>query len=387
MSTTLTGLIPTLYAALDVVSRELIGFIPNVTMDAQASSAAVGQVVRSPVVPQAALEDITPGIDPANSGNQTIDMVDVTITKSQAYPIRWTGEQQLSVSQNGVVNTVLANQFTQGFRTLANAVEVDIGSLYVAASRAFGTAGTAPFGTANTMTDLAQMNKILDDNGAPQGDRVMIVNSTARAELEGKQSHLFKVNEAADAGALLRERELRRLMGFVMGYSAGVRTHVKGAGAGYLINNAATEAIGQTTLTVDGGTVNVTGIRAGDVITAAGDANNYIVRTGITATSGDIVIAQPGLLRAAADNAALTIGNNYVANMGYTRDAIILAARAPAMPIGGDAADDVLTLTDPLSGLSFQIALYRQYRQVKYEIGLSWGVAAVKPQHMAILMG
>ena len=80
MANTLTGLIPTLYAALDTVSRELIGFIPNVTLDAQASSAAVGQTVRSPVVPQAALEDITPGVDPASSGDQTIGFVDVSIT-------------------------------------------------------------------------------------------------------------------------------------------------------------------------------------------------------------------------------------------------------------------------------------------------------------------
>jgi len=99
MANTLTGLVPTIYTALDVVSREQIGFIPNVNRDATAAAGAVGQTVRSPIVPAAALEDITPGADPANSGDQTIGYADVSISKSKAYPIRWTGEEQLSVSQ------------------------------------------------------------------------------------------------------------------------------------------------------------------------------------------------------------------------------------------------------------------------------------------------
>jgi len=127
MSNTLTGLIPTLYTALDEVSRELIGFIPNVNVDAVAEQGAIGQTVRSPVVPQNTLEDIVPGNDPADSGDQTITYKDVSITKSKAYPIRWTGEEQKSVSQFGVVNTILRDQFAQGFRTLANAVETDLG--------------------------------------------------------------------------------------------------------------------------------------------------------------------------------------------------------------------------------------------------------------------
>jgi hypothetical protein len=74
-------------------------------------------------------------------------------------------------------------------------------------------------------------------------------------------------------------------------------------------------------------------------------------------------------------------------NMAFARSAIALATRAPALPPQGDSAIDRQIVTDPMSGLSFEIAQYAQYRQMQYEVSLAWGVAAIKPEHMAILLG
>lgn len=384
MANTLTGLIPTIYTGLDVVSREQIGFIPNAMRDARSESGALNQVVRSPITPATSLEDATPATNPADSGDQTVGYFDVTITNSKVAPIRWTGEEQLSVSQFGTYNRILADQFEQAFRAIANAVEADLAlAAKKAASRAYGTAATTPFGTAGDLTDLSEINRILDDNGAPMSTRAMVLNSASRAKLEGKHSELFKVNEAGDAGAMLRQRQMRQLMNFTMGYSAGLRQHVKGTGASYQVNNASGIAVGGTSIDVDTGTGT---ILAGDVVTFAADsANKYVA--GSALATGVFSLNKPGALIAIPDNNAITIGNSYTPNIGFSRNALLLAARVPAMPDGGDSADDVMLVTDPLSGLVFQVAMYRQYRRVKIEVGLAWGVGAPKPEHIALLLG
>jgi hypothetical protein len=389
MANTLTGLIPTINAALTEVSRELIGFIPNVMRDATVEQAAVNQTVRSPIAPQNSLEDITPGNDPADSGDQTMTYHDVSITKSKAYPIRWTGEEQKSLTKDGIVNEVLRQQFAQGFRTLANAVEADLAALYKQAARAYGTPATTPFGTADNHSDFAQMNRILDELGAPQSGRVMIVNSAARANLEGIQSNLFKVNEAGDAGALLRERQMRMLHGFVMGTSAGIVGHTAGTAVGaspdYLTDTGSPYAAGATTIHLDTGSGTHL---AGDTISFAGDSNKYVIGTGAAGDGDkDIVLNGPGLAGALADGVVAELGASYTPNLAFHQNAFLLAARTPAMPDGGDEADDVTIVQDPVSGLAFQVAMYRQYRRVKMEIGLAWGVGAPNGKWSGILQG
>lgn len=383
MANTITDMIPIIYDALDIVSRELVGYIPACGRDSSADSVAVGQTVNIYIAPPASTQDITPGQLAPDDGDQTFGNTTMTITKSKYSPVRWSGEEQLAVKTNPAARKAMTDQFAQSMRALCNLVEIDLAAEAKAgASRGFGTAGTTPFATANEMSDLANLFKIIDDNGGPKTDRQLVLGTAAMVNLRGKQSQLFKVNEAG-SDDLLRNGVVGRLMGAAVRDSAGVGVHTKGTGTGYLTNNGPGYAVGATSIAIDTGSGTVV---AGDVVTFAGDTNKYIVLTGVSGP-GTIVIGSPGLRQTLADGVAMTIGNNYTANSYFVRPYLQLATRNPAMPEGGDAADDVTSVTDPVSGLSFQIAVYRQYRRVKWEVGLAWGVKAVKGDGIATLLG
>lgn len=385
MANTLTGLTVAIFNALDVVSRELVGLIPAVSSDLTYSRAAVGQTVTSPVAPAAVPTDITPGVTPPNDGNQTIGKVDMTITKARRVPVRWNGEEKLSLDNNGAsYNTILRDQFAQAMRALVNEVESDVAGLHVFASRAYGTAGTTPFAT--NLADSAQVRKILSDNGAPLGDLQLAIDTSAGANLR-TLGQLTKANEANDDN-LLRRGVLLDVHGFAIRESAQMKTNTAGTAAGATTDTAG-YAVGATVITLASAAGTGT-LVAGDVITFAGDTNKYVIASGDTDVSngGTITLASPGLRKAIATAAtAITVVAAAARNMAFARSAIALATRIPALPEGGDSADDRMVITDPVSGLSFEIALYRQYRQVQYEVSLAWGCKAVKPEHMAILLG
>ncbi|WLD64718.1 P22 coat - protein 5 family protein [Pseudomonas sp. OVF7] len=383
MSNTLTGLTTTIYNALDVVSRELVGFIPAVSSDMTYDRAAVGQTVTSPVAPAATATDITPAVTPPNDGDQTIGSVSMTITKARRVPVRWNGEEKRGLDNNGAsYNVILRDQLAQGMRALVNEVESDIANLCLKSSRAYGTPGTVPFAT--NLAEAAQMRKILSDNGAPMSDLQMVLDTTAGASMR-TLGQLTKANEAADT-SMLRRGVLLDVHGFAIRESAQVKTVIAGTGASATTNTAG-YAVGATTITLaSAGTGTVL---AGDVITFAGDTNKYVVLTGDTDVSngGTIVLAAPGLRKAIAASAtAITVIAATTRNMAFARSALAVATRAPALPEGGDSASDRMIITDPVSGLSFEISLYKQYRQIQYEIALAWGVAMVKPEHTALLL-
>lgn len=384
MANNLTGLVPTLYNALDVVSRELVGFIPAVSSDMTFDRAAVGQTVTSPVTNGATATDITPAVTPPNDGDQNVGSVSMTINKARRVPIRWNGEEKLGLDNNGAsFNVILRDQMAQGMRTLVNEVEADLAAVAINGSRAYGTAGTTPF--ASNLADSAQMRRILSDNGAPLGDLQLVIDTSAGANMR-TLTQLSKANEAND-DSLLRRGVLLDVHGFAIRESAQVKTPVVGSAAASTTNTTG-YAVGATAITL--ASAGTGGVLAGDIITIAGDGNKYIVAAGDTDVSngGTITLAAPGLRKAIpAAATAITVVSASTRSAAFARSAIALATRAPALPPQGDSAIDRMLITDPVSGLTFEVAMYAQYRQMQYEVSLAWGTKAVKSEHIASLLG
>jgi len=379
---TITGLVPEIYEALDIVSRELTGMIPSATMNASANTAQVGQAIRVDVEPAGNVGNITPAMVVPDPTGQTSGFTDITITKSRAAEFGFNGEDQKGLNTGAGYGSVRANKIAQAIRAVTNEVETDLCGLQSTFSRAHGAAGTTPFGTANDYTDASNALRILKDNGAPLQDNQLVINTAAGVNLLGKQANV------ADAGSdsILRQGVLLDINGMPIRESAQVNT-VAAVGTSANAVTTAGHAVGSTSIVLKAAGTGT--ILAGDVITFAGDSNKYVVVTGAGAVSGaTIVLAAPGLQQALpVGDKAITIVAASARNMAFNRSAIVLAARAPARPQEGDMASDVIVITDPRSGLSMEFSMYKGYRKVRYEVGLAWGVKNIKPEHTALLLG
>lgn len=381
---TLTNLIPQVYASLDVVSRELVGFIPSVMRDSRADRVAVNQSLTIPVTPTPTAGNITPGVTPPDDGDQTIDNVEFKITKSRRVPFRWQGEESRGLNNGGPgVSSIRGDQVTQAIRVLVNEMEADLAALHIYASRAYGATNALLFAT--NLSASAQLRKLLDDNGAPLTDRSLVIGTDSGAQMR-TLGQLTKANEAADTG-LLRQGTLLDIHGFAIRESAAVKTSTAGTGASATTNNAG-YAVGATVITLaSAGTGTVV---AGDIVQFAGDGNMYVVASGDSDVSngGTITLAAPGLQKAIAGVATnITIVAASTRAMAFSRNAVLLGTRAPALPDGGDSAIDRTMVTDPRSGISFEIAMYAQYRQMQYEVSAAWGVKVIKPAHLVVGIG
>lgn len=384
MANTLTGLIQSTYASLNVVSRELTGLIPSVARDAKADRVALNQTVTIPIAPAAAARDRTPGVTAPNDGDNTFENTTLTITKDRAVPFRWNGDEVAGISNSGGDHASMVNdQISEAFRTITNEMEADIAALASKASRSYGNPAGLPFGTSGDYSDASFARKIVVDNGGPQTNLKMVINTGAGANLRGKQAAV----DMQGTDQLLRQGVLLDTSGMAIRESAQVVNHTSGTAASATTDTAG-YAVGDTVITL--ASAGTGAILDGDSITLAGDSEQYVIESGDADVSGGgtITLAAPGLRQAIPASAtAITVLGSGHRNMVFSQNAIVLATRRPYLVGGKDMASQRIQITDPVTGVAFDLAEYPQYGQTHWEIQVAWGTDVVKPEHLALLLG
>lgn len=380
MANVLTNLAADIYKAADIVGRELVGFIPAVTVNAGSEAAAQGDTVRSHFTRRATVNtSAAPSMTIPEGDDQTVDNKTMTVSQIASVRIPWTGEDIKHVNNGSGYETIYGDQIAQAMRAIVNTIEAKVATTaYQGASRAVGTAGTTPFASSHGIVNQAR--QILADNGMPTNDgRVSLIMNTSAGVNFRNLANLYKVNEAGD-NTLLRRGVLTDISGVMMRESAQVVSHTKGTGTSYQLSAAG--AVGDTTINVDTGTGT---LLAGDIVTFAGTSINYVANTALS--GGSFTIGGPGLRAVEADNDAVTIGNNYTANVMLHQSAVELVMRPLAKPLGGDAAVDVMTVQDPFSGLVFQLSVYKGYNKAMIDVTTLYDAKAWKSDAIALVMG
>jgi hypothetical protein len=374
-----------IYVSADIVGRELNGFIPSVTMNAESSQASKGDTIKAAFTQAASAADIVERMDMQEADNSlTVDSKSLTLNKARRVQIPLGGEDTRQLQNTGQYASVYGDLITQAMRTLANEIEVEIATaLKNGAGTATGTAGTTPFAVGSNesgVEELLTARRFLVDQGMPTNDVAAVLNTTAGANI---RSNLKLLDHSfSNSGSLREQGILIPIAGINLRESGNISAHTSSGASSYAIN--ATEAAGQTTLTVDGGSTDHV---AGDVITIASDTSGagYVINAHTSDT--EIVINSPGLLDGAEDGNAITTAATYLPNFVFHRNAVELAMRAPAMPLGGDMASESITVQDPHSGLVFQVSTYRGYHKSLIEVTAVYGVKVWKGDFVHMILG
>ncbi len=378
MANVFTNLAADIYVARDKIGRELVGAIPACTINADGSQrAAKGDTIRAAYTrAQTVNTSYAPSMTIPEGTDQTVDNKTMVVDSYASIQIPYTGEDIKHLDNGSGFKSVYGDQIFQAFRALSNKMELDLLlAINNNAGNAYGTSATTPFAT--TLNDIPNIRKLLVDRGcADDGQLSLVYNTTAGVNLRNL-ANLYKVNEAG-GNELLRQGVLLDLYGMKIRESAQVNQHVAGTGTSYVLNGA--HAAGATSIVLKTGSGTVV---AGDVLVIGGA--KYVVITGI-ASAGTVVI-NSGLRAAGADGDTAVIEAAYRGNVAFHRQAVELAMRPIALPMGGDAAVDRMTVQDPYSGLIFELAMYKGYQKAMIEVGCLYGTKVWKPDFVAVHQG
>ena len=280
-----------------------------------------------------------------------------------------------------VLGGTIPMQASEAVKSLANKVDGHLLGLYTQVYSAVGSAGVTPF-----QTDLASFldaDEKLNNTLAPPDNRYVAINAKAKAaamSLRAFQDASFR----GDQAGILRG-DIGEKLGAFWFMDQNIPSHTAGTwnGTG---TTTGTNAAGQGVVNLTGGTGS---ILVGDIVTFAGDEQQYVA-TAVTGTAPTTAITvSPNLVTAKSSTEVVTLlgaSDTYRVNLNFHRDAFALVSRpfAAADPMGLGTYQSAI---DPVSGLALRLEVSRQHKRTRFSYDLLYGVKCVRPELACRILG
>ena len=212
------------------------------------------------------------------------------------------------------------------------------------------------------IADVTGTRRVLFDNSVPMSDDNLhfMVNGLMEQGLIGNAA-FAQFQGAGQEGVNTQMRgSMGRRYGFEFFANQNVPSHTKGtASTGTLLANG-TSVVGAETINLDAASVTGT-LVPGDSFVLAGNTQRYAITNTVTAATNAFaaVTFTPALVAAVADNDACTVElqTTDAENMAFHKNAFALAV-APLPDIASELGARVVTVTDPITGLSIRARVY-----------------------------
>lgn len=374
-SNTLTNVIPQILAQGLMALRGFTVMPRLVNLDYGNEAKEKGDTIDVPIPSAITAVAVT-------SSNTPPDDAGVEPTKVQIPLDQWY-EAPFFMSDKDMHNAMSGTvpmQVTAAVKAVADKINETLFAQYKGIYGYVGTAGTTPF--AADTTAATGLRKVLNNQSCPKELRRAVLDPDAAANALGLRAFQDQSFRGDDKG--IKEGEIGRKLGFDWYEDQVVPSHTTGA-AGTVLVDQADVAIGDSSAHFDGLT---TVPSVGDVFTVAGDDQTYTVTaaTALVGTDSDVTFA-PAAKVAWADNAAVTFKASHTVNLGFHRDAFALAMRPLAAPNGFTGGSEILSMVDPLTGLTLRLEVSRQHKRTRWSFDALWGVKLVRPELAARLAG
>ena len=336
--------------------------------------ASKGSTVNVAVPSAITTRSVTADVVPPAVTAITPTSVAITLDQWKEAPFAMS-DQAISQVQKGIIPM----QMSEAVKSLANTIDDYLWSLIDSTGGVYGytgTAGTTPF--ASTVTAYLDARAVANNQLMPMDDRFVILDADAEANALALTAFL----DASASGS--KETVVKGDIGYKLGaqwlMSQNVSTHTETNSPSSWIVNDASVAVGDTTITVDGGSGAPV---EGDIFSVAGSTQTYQV----SSATSTVITMTPAVTYAYADNAALTFKGSYVANVLLHRDLIGFATAPLIETQQFDGGSMTATAVDEQSGLSLRLEVTRQYKQYQWSIDCLYGGAVIRPELGVIIAG